>query len=87
MLGFACWLAILMAAGLCYPRKPRASGALFLLLAVWSVFLQILSSPAGSVLRAVWFPACWFALGLSYLIRFRDPQVRAKHVAHWTAKV
>jgi len=87
MLGFACWLAILMAAGLCYPRKPRASGALFLLLGVWSVFLQVLSNPAGSVLRAVWFPAFWFVLGVSYLVRFRDPQVRARHVAAWTAKV
>ena len=84
--GFTCWLAILMA-GLCYPRKPRTSGALFVLLGVWSVLMQVLSGTSGSVFRAVWFSAFWFALGLSYLTRFREPQVRAKHVAQWTAKV
>ena len=77
-----CWLVIMGAAGLFYPRRPRTAGTLFLV--------------AGSFLCVMWavgaiggFPviaAMPVALGLGYLWRFRDPATRAEHVAEWTAK-
>jgi hypothetical protein len=86
MWGFVCWFGILAVAGLCYPRRPRTSGTVFILLGVWSLILQLTARTPVSVLHAFWFAALWFGLGVSYLIRFRDPLVRAKHVAHWTTK-
>jgi len=29
--------------------------------------------------------ACWFVLGVGYLIKFRNPAVRAAHISRWTA--
>ncbi len=70
--GFVVWLTLLAAAGICVPTRPRASGALFILLGVWSSVLRL---SAGSGARPVpWLAALalgvfWIALGTRYLLR------------------
>jgi len=41
--GFAVWLALLAAAGLCFPRRPRLAGRLFIALGVLSIVLRLAS--------------------------------------------
>src|SRR5688572_18689249 len=78
------WFALLAAAGLCYPRRPRTAGAFFIMLGVLSAAL---SFRGGAGLGAATFVGLiWFSLGLSWLMRFRNPDIRAKHVEYWTAK-
>jgi hypothetical protein len=83
MLGFAFWCAVLTAAGLCYPRLPRVSGVLFIALGVLSAVLRAARGPISGVPVLV-AGSFWFALGVGYLIRFRNPAVRAAHVSSWT---
>ena len=69
--GFIIWLILLAAAGICMPTRPRASGALFILLGVWSSVLRL---SAGSVRPVPWLAALaigvfWIALGTRYLLR------------------
>jgi hypothetical protein len=85
MFGLFSWFALLMAAGLCYPRRPRLSGALFIALGGYSIVLRSLGSP-GSGALAFAAGAFWIALGCSYLVRFREQAVRGAHVEYWTAK-
>ncbi len=73
------WVAHLMAAGLLYPRRPRTAAALFIMLGFPMVFwggspLVLLSS------------AFWIGLGVLYLVKYRKPDARAKHVEYWTAR-
>jgi hypothetical protein len=78
------WFALLAAGGLSYPRRPRLAGTFFIILGVLSA-LSAFRAGAGS--GAVTFVAfTWGSLGLSWLIRFRNPDARAKHVEYWTAK-
>jgi hypothetical protein len=95
MLGFLLWLALLTAAGLCYPRRPRLTGALFIVLGMLSVALAVdehalfvglnLQRDSGYGLAAL-AGSLWLALGAWYLVKYRHPEARAKHVQHWTAK-
>jgi hypothetical protein len=70
--GFVVWLTLLAAAGICMPTHPRTSGALFVLLGIWS---SVLRFSAGSAARPVpWIAALgvgafWIALGTRYLLR------------------
>jgi len=69
--GFIIWLILLAAAGICMPTRPRASGALFILLGVWSSVLRL---SAGSARPVPWLAALaigvfWIALGTRYLLR------------------
>ena len=69
--GFVIWLILLAAAGICMPTRPRASGALFILLGVWSSVLRL---AAGEVRPIPWLAALgigvfWIALGTRYLLR------------------
>ena len=70
--------------GLCYPRRPRATGVLFVvaggfLFAVWAAGAIGDATPITAVTSA--------GLGLGNLWRFRDPAVRVAHIAEWTGKV
>jgi hypothetical protein len=85
MLGFAFWCTVLTAAGLCYPRLPRVSGILFIALGALSAVLRAASGPISGVPVLV-AGSFWFALGVAYLIKFRNPAVGAAHVSSWTAK-
>jgi hypothetical protein len=77
------WLAIMAAAGLCYPRAPRATGVLFV---AAGGFLFILWT-AGAIGDAPPITAATSAaLGFGQLWKFRDSSVRAAHVAEWTGK-
>jgi len=83
MLILTVWLAIVGAALLCYPRRPRTMGVLFvvagaLIFVVWAV------GAIGNNLPIVAGTSA--ALGLGAIWKFRDPDVRAKHVAEWTGK-
>jgi len=70
--GFVIWLMLLAAAGMCMPTRPRTSGALFILLGIWSSVLRLTAS--GNVRPLPWLAAIgigvfWMALGTRYLLR------------------
>jgi hypothetical protein len=78
------WFALLTAAGLCYPRRPRVAGMLFVILGALSIVLTF-PQRAGyqwGVVAGVF----WIALGAWQLVKFHNPNVRAKHIEYWTAK-
>jgi hypothetical protein len=78
------WIALIAAAGLCYPRRPRTAGVLFLALGVLSAALAFTHSPGNGLAPVA--GAFWIGLGVWYLVKFRHPDARAKHVEYWTAK-
>ena len=57
------WFALLTAAMLCYPRRPRTAGVLWITLGVLSLFLRYLHNP-GSVLGAISAGAFFVGLGV-----------------------
>ena len=70
--GFVVWLMLLAAAGMCLPTRPRTSGALFILLGIWSSVLRL--SASGESRPVPWLAALgigvfWIALGTRYLLR------------------
>jgi hypothetical protein len=78
------WFALLAAAGLSYPRRPRIAGALWIMLGVLSLTMN-LQRNADSWLAPT--PGLFMiGIGTWYLINYRNPHVRAKHVEYWTAK-
>jgi hypothetical protein len=77
------WLAMMGTGALCYPRRPRTSGVLFLIsggfmLAVWVAGMIGDAPPVVAVTS--------LGLGLGNLWRFHDPIVRAAHVAEWRGR-
>ncbi len=87
-LAFGLYLALVTAAGLSYPRRPRLSGVLFLALGIWSAALGLGIASArpepGFLSRGA--GVAWCLLGLWYLVKFRHPAARARHVDYWTEK-
>lgn len=76
MLAMTLWCLLLAAAGLCYPRRPRVTGVLFI------------AQGLGLILTAgkPWPLALWsFAFGIGCLLKFRDRNVLAAHRAEWIA--
>ena len=68
---------------MCVPRQPRTAGVLFLaagvfMLAVWTAGTVGNAPPITAITSS--------ALGVGNLWKFRDPAVRAAHVAEWTGK-
>ena len=85
--GFVIWLGLLAAAGLCFPRRPRLTGLLLIVLGVWSVVLRFWAPGSArpvSIAIALGAGVVWFALGIRHLVKFHDPNVRAGHVKSWT---
>jgi hypothetical protein len=83
MLILTVWLGLMGLGGLCYPRRPRATGVCSIvaggfLSAVW-VFGAIGSAPPIAALTSA-------AFGFGILWRFRAHAVRAAHVAEWSGK-
>jgi hypothetical protein len=78
------WFTLLASAGLCYPRRPRLAGGLFIALGVLSAGLAVQAGAGNSA--AAFAGMTWSSLGLSWLVRYRKPEARAKHVEYWTAK-
>jgi len=81
------WVALLTAALLIFPRRPRTSGLLFLALAAWSMLLRMMKqehSPSGfsNLAGAV----IWVAMGLRNLIKYRTAAARAAHQSYWSEK-
>ena len=79
------WIAILAVAGLIYPRRPHITAALFVVLGALSIILAFTHNSENN-LGAV-AGAFWIGLGVWYLVKYRTPDARAKHVEYWTAKV
>ena len=78
------WFALLTAAGLCYPRRPRTAGMLWIMLGVLSLTLNLQRNPDSWLAPT---PGLFMiGMGTWYLIKYRHPDVRAKHVEYWTAK-
>jgi hypothetical protein len=84
MLILTTWLAVMGAGGLCYPRRPRAAGVLFVLAGVF-MFVVWAAGAIGN--NPPITAATSVALGFGQLWRFRDPTARAAHVAEWTRRV
>lgn len=51
-----------------------------------AVLVFTISGYPGSVLGAISAGAFFVGLGVIYLFKYREPEVRAKHVEYWTAK-
>ena len=60
------------------------AGALFIMLGVLSGALAYRAGAGNTA--AAFAGLTWTALGLSWVVRYRNPDVRAKHVEYWTAK-
>jgi hypothetical protein len=90
MLAALVWITLLTSGLLCYPRRPRTAGLLFVLLAVWTWLLRFLSWGDGRTSTgtwgASWVAAIWLAMGLFWLVKFSNATARAEHVGYWTAK-
>jgi hypothetical protein len=84
------WTALLTAACLVYPRRPRTAALLTVMLGVWTVVARLLQwsqprSPIG-FWPAMALGAFWCALGVTGLVKFRRASARAAHIGYWTAK-
>ena len=74
MIGFSIWLIVLAAAGLMFPRRPRLSGALFILLGLLSTALQLVARGnlrPNTVAIALGVAGVWFAIGIRQVRRVR----------------
>ena len=92
------WFVLLAAAGLTYPRRPRTSGMLWIVLGTLSLVMNIQRNGGSSLSLAMtvqrngdsWLGPIsglfMISMGTWYLIKYRNPDVRAKHVKYWTAK-
>ena len=83
MMGFAVWLGVLAAAGLCFPRRPQLTGLLFIVLGGWSIVLRFVSLGSArpvSLGIALGSGVVWFAVGIRLLVKFRDQETRAEHM-------
>ena len=78
------WFVLLAAAGLCYPRRPRTAGMLWVTLGVLSLTMNTERRPGG--IFGLVPGILMLSIGIWYLIKYRNPDVRAKHVEYWTAK-
>ena len=90
MWAVAVWTTLLTAGGLCYPRRPRLAGLMFMLLGLWTIpmgrFNWVGGRTGTSVWSALWLAGFWFVLGASWVFRFSNAKTRAEHIGYWTAK-
>ena len=90
MLAAFVWIALLTAALLVYPRRPRTAGALVALMGVWTFLLRYLQWNNERITTgfwtARWMGAFWLVWGTIWIVRFSNAERRALHVAYWTAK-
>jgi hypothetical protein len=90
MLAAFVWIALLTAALLVYPRRPRTAGALIALMGVWTFLLRYVHWGNGRVTTgfwtASWMAAFWLVIGVSWIVRFSNAERRTAHIGYWTAK-
>ena len=67
---------------LCYPRRPRIAGLLWMTLGSLSLLQSYIHNARLGATSGVLF----IGLGIWYLVKYRDAMVRAKHVEYWTAR-
>ncbi len=91
MLAAFVWIALLTAAMLVYPRRPRTAGVLVALMGGWTFLLRHLHWNHERITTgfwtAWWMAAIWLTWGLIWIVRFSDTERRAAHIAYWTEKV
>ena len=80
---FLCGMGI---AGLFYPRRPLLTGTLLTMLGALIFVLWAAGWITGSPSGILFASATWVGFGLGAVWKFRDPSVRAEHVAEWTGK-
>jgi hypothetical protein len=78
MLAMFVWVALLTAALLVYPRRPRVAGTLVALMGGWTFLLRYLQWNNDRVTTGFW--TAW------WIVRFSNAERRASHIAYWTAK-
>ena len=90
MLAFVVWMALLTAALLVYPRRPRTAGVLIALMGAWTYLLRYLPWNNQRVTSGSWttwwMAAFWLGWGLIWIVRFSNAERRAAHIGYWTAK-
>ncbi len=90
MLAMFVWVALLTAALLVYPRRPRVAGTLVALMGGWTFLLRYLQWTNDRVTTgfwtAWWMAAFWLVWGFVWIVRFSNAERRASHIAYWTAK-
>jgi hypothetical protein len=60
------------------------AGVLFVATGILAIFLALTRNQGNG---SIAIPgAFWIGLGVWYLVKYRKPDVRAKHVEYWTAK-
>lgn len=74
------WFARLAAAMLCYPRRPRTAGTLWIMLGVLSL-TRIVPRDSNSWSGPI-SGMFMIAMGTWYLVKYRRPDIRAKHVEY-----
>jgi hypothetical protein len=63
---------------------PRTAGSLFVATGIVAIVLTLTRNQGNALIA---FPGVfWIGLGIWYLVKFRSPDVRAKHIEYWTAK-
>jgi hypothetical protein len=83
MLILTVWLALMGAGGLCYPRRPRTAGVLFI---VAGVFMLVLWEAGAIGDNPPIIAATSAVLGFGQLWKFRTRAVRVAHLAEWVKK-
>ena len=90
MLSMFVWVALLTAALLAWPRRPRTAGVLIALMGVWTFVLRYLpwniQRLTAGYWTTWWMAAFWLAWGLVWIVRFSNAARRHAHIAYWTAK-
>ena len=90
MLAAFVWIALLTAALLVYPRRPRAAGGLVALMGAWTFLLRYLQWNNERITTGFWtswwMAAFWLVWGAVWVVRFSNTGRRVSHIAYWTAK-
>jgi hypothetical protein len=80
------FLGMIGVGGLCYPRRPRATGAIFMAVGA-AVCTAWAAGAIGGVRGNILFASGnWLTCGAWILWKFRAPATRRAHVAAWTAR-
>ena len=80
------FLLVMGVGGLCYPRRPRATGVVFVVLGTALLATWAAGAITGAQQQILFASATWVALGAWVIWKFRNADDRASHVAEWTGR-
>jgi hypothetical protein len=78
------YLVLIGVGGLCYPRRPRATGIVFMVLGASLLTAWTAGAISGNRDNILFAAASWIGLGGSFIRRFRTDARRRSHRAAWT---